>query len=101
MCRTLGIAAAYGAEVRDLYFWNNLTSTRIMPGQTLNIYPGFSAPEEVEAVPRTTTYRVQSGDNLNRIAARYGTTRQALIELNQLADPNHIVVGQRLQVPAP
>ena len=46
------------------------------------------------------TYRVQRGDNLDRIAKAHGTTWQALAKLNALPDPNRIEGGQRLKVPA-
>jgi polysaccharide biosynthesis protein PslG len=45
------------------------------------------------------TYVVQAGDTLFRIAARNGTTVQQILALNNLRDPNSIIVGQRLQLP--
>ncbi len=44
-------------------------------------------------------YVVQPGDNLTKIAARYGTSAYAIAEANSLADVNSIYVGQVLQVP--
>ncbi|AIF67219.1 spore gernimation protein [Terribacillus saccharophilus] len=44
-------------------------------------------------------YVVQSGDSLNSIASRYGTTSQELITANELATPNDLVVGQALVIP--
>lgn len=41
---------------------------------------------------------VRPGENLSRIAAAYDTTVEALIELNQLSNPDRIRVGQRLIV---
>lgn len=44
-------------------------------------------------------YTVVKGDNLNRIAKRYGTTVQILAELNKV-DRNHpIRVGNQLLIP--
>ena len=40
-----------------------------------------------------------SGDTLSGIASRYGTTYQKLAEINNIADPNKIYVGQVLKVP--
>ena len=48
----------------------------------------------------TTTYIVQRGDNLFAIARRFGTTVAVLVELNGLADPSYLYVGQRLLIPA-
>ncbi|NPA91101.1 MAG: M23 family metallopeptidase [Chloroflexi bacterium] len=51
--------------------------------------------------PVPTTYVVQPGDALSLIAERFGTDVTTLMRLNGLSDPNHIQVGQRLQVPCP
>ena len=48
--------------------------------------------------PAYSTYTVQPGDTLSGIAAKYGTTYQALADLNGIANPNLIVVGQVLKV---
>jgi LysM repeat protein len=42
---------------------------------------------------------VQRGENLTRIAYRYGTTVQAIVAANHLPNPNLIYVGQRLYIP--
>lgn len=44
------------------------------------------------------TYRVQPGDTLSGIAARYHTTVDALAVANHLANPNLILVGEVLTV---
>jgi hypothetical protein len=57
-------------------------------------------PEADEAPPDTTTYVVQPGDWLRRIADRFGTTVSAILALNpDVSNPNRIYVGQRLRVP--
>ena len=43
-------------------------------------------------------HTVQAGETLSSIARRYGTTVQVLVALNGLANPNHVYVGQRLNV---
>jgi LysM repeat protein len=43
---------------------------------------------------------VQRGENLYRIAMRYGTSVQAIAMANGLPNPNRIYVGQRLVIPA-
>jgi LysM repeat protein len=45
------------------------------------------------------TYTVKRGDNLFAIAARFGTTTKVLIELNDLADPRQLKIGQVLILP--
>lgn len=44
------------------------------------------------------SYHVQSGDTLSEIAQDYGTTVDALAELNNIADPNLIVVDNELLI---
>ncbi len=46
-----------------------------------------------------TVHVVQSGENLFRLALRYGTTVQALVEANALGSADSIYAGQRLVVP--
>lgn len=41
---------------------------------------------------------VKAGDTLSGIAARYGTTYQAIARLNGISNPNRIYAGQRLRV---
>ena len=45
------------------------------------------------------THVVQWGENLFRIALRYGTTVQALANANGIANPHCIYAGQRLVIP--
>jgi chromosome segregation ATPase len=42
---------------------------------------------------------VEAGDTVASIAARYGTTPQAIVAANGLVDADHIQVGQRLVIP--
>lgn len=53
-------------------------------------------PQPAAAQPEVGTVTVQPGDNLFRIALRYGTTVEALMRANQLASPDWITAGQRL-----
>ena len=43
-------------------------------------------------------YTVRSGDTLSGIASKYGTTYQHLAQINGIANPNKIYVGQRIRV---
>ncbi|MFN8377754.1 MAG: LysM peptidoglycan-binding domain-containing protein [Anaerolineae bacterium] len=53
----------------------------------------------VMAQTNTVQYVVQRGDTLQNIAARYGTTWQAIAQLNNIPNPNVIYVGQVLLIP--
>lgn len=46
-----------------------------------------------------TSYVVQPGDTLTRIATRFNVTVDALIRANKLANPNALQVGQTLTIP--
>lgn len=49
-----------------------------------------------------TTIQVQPGDSLSSIADAHGTTYQRLFDANtDIADPNIILVGQNVRIPAP
>ena len=45
-----------------------------------------------------TIYTVKKGDTLSKIAKAYGTTYQKIAKDNNIADPNKIVVGQKLKI---
>lgn len=67
--------------------------------------PGGAGATAARGVPTRTTARahplthvVQPGDTLWTIAYRYGTTVEALMNLNGLTDPDRLQPGQRLAV---
>ncbi len=47
------------------------------------------------------TYVVRPGDNLETIARRFGTTPQTLAAANNLQNPNIVLIGTTLKLPAP
>jgi LysM repeat protein len=55
------------------------------------------------AVPATAyadqVHVVQRGENLTRIALRYGTTVTAIAQANGIRNPSYIYAGQRLRIP--
>ncbi|MDJ1168592.1 peptidoglycan DD-metalloendopeptidase family protein [Roseofilum sp. BLCC_M154] len=57
---------------------------------------------QVDEAPKKVTlevYQVQSGDTVNKIAETHGVDSQALIEANQLSNPDELEVDQSLAVP--
>lgn len=48
----------------------------------------------------TSTYTIKRGDTLSGIAAAHGTTVKVLADLNGISDPNKIVAGRTLKLPA-
>jgi LasA protease len=67
------------------------------PGGVVLI-PATATPMRVAPDTAATTYTVRSGDTLLRIAAAYGTTVDSLVQLNNLASPDQLSIGQVLKV---
>jgi LysM repeat protein len=91
------IALRYGVTVNAIAQANGLTNTRrIYVGQRLVIPTGgpSSPPASSGSV-----HVVQRGENLYRIALRYGTTVQALAAANGIVNTGRIYAGQRLVIP--
>jgi LysM repeat protein len=96
-----GIAQRNNTTVEAIRAANNLTSNVIIVGQALQI-PGAAPAAPTVAVPGGVpggTYTVQRGDTLTGIAARYGTSVQAILAANPGIAPNTIYVGQQLRMP--
>ena len=60
---------------------------------------GYAKKPAVPAEPKEVTYIVKKGDTLSGIAAKYGTTYQALAAYNGIRNVNMIYVGQRIRIP--
>jgi len=95
------IAARNGTTVETLLRANGLPNVNfVYAGQRLVIPAGYSVPSLPVSVPSTTSvYTVQYGDTLALIAARFGTTMDALLRANGLYNANFIYIGQRLNIP--
>ena len=100
------IGLRYGVTVNAITAANGLSNpSRIYVGQRLVIPSSTSSgrssggsPSSPSA-PSSGVHVVQPGENLYRIALRYGTTYQALSAANGIVNPNRIYVGQRLNIP--
>lgn len=46
-------------------------------------------------------YTVEAGDTLDKIATKFGVTRDALMAANGITDPDHVELGEKLTIPAP
>ncbi len=109
------IGRLYGVSVYALAQANNIANiNRIYVGQRLVIPIGGTQPPQPTPVPPSpgptatptpppsggmTTYTVQRGDTLSRIAVRFGVTVNAIMQANNLTNPNLIFVGQVLNIP--
>ena len=107
------ISRQFGTTVEAIVNANHIPNPNLIyVGQVLEIpvgpttvppTPGPTATPGPTTVPTqpppTQTYVVQPGDNLTRIAAMFGTTVQALVQANNIVNPNLIFVGQVLVIP--
>lgn len=96
---TLGhIAQRFGVTVADLVQWNRISNPDLIYiGQVLKIY----TTQPASGSGWTTSYTVQPGDTLWKIARRYDISVPALIAANDLANTNLIYPGEILKIPAP
>jgi len=68
--------------------------------------PGFKPPVAVEKAPESidaagaSSYTIQKGDSLGKVAARAGVSVREIQELNNITDPNKIRIGQKILLPA-
>ncbi len=78
---------------------NNMATDILFIGQKLKIPVAQTVNKEPEPAPTTSqTYTVKAGDALSVIAKNYGTTVDAIQQLNNLSTTN-IYPGQVLQIP--
>lgn len=95
-----GIAAQFGTSYQYLASLNNLSNpNQIYVGQTLQIRGGSQPSAPINhSNSGNGTYTIQAGDTLSGIAAKFGTSYQALASLNNISNPNMIVAGQTLRI---
>ncbi|HEY6058419.1 MAG TPA: LysM peptidoglycan-binding domain-containing protein [Candidatus Limnocylindrales bacterium] len=76
------------------------TSSPSMPTPVPTTSPSQAAETSPSpSIVATTTYRVKKGDTLVAIAARFGTTVRVIQDLNAIANPSLIRIGQVLKLP--
>jgi murein DD-endopeptidase MepM/ murein hydrolase activator NlpD len=94
------IAVRYNTTVAALKQLNNLgNSDLIQVGQKLVVASTDNPATPANSISASSSYLVQPGDTLYAIALRYGTTMDALEQLNGIANPNLITPGQGIAIP--
>ncbi|MDX2138274.1 MAG: LysM peptidoglycan-binding domain-containing protein [Chloroflexota bacterium] len=85
------IARQYSMTTTVLQAMNGIpNANRIYVGQSLCV---------AQQVSGGTTYVVQAGDTLGRIARRFGVDMNVLARINGISNPNRIYTGQTLIIP--
>jgi LysM repeat protein len=91
------IAAKYGISWSTLASLNGLTSPYIIyPGQVLKVSGSTTTSSSSSSSSSGSTYTVQSGDYLIKIAAKTGIGWKTIANLNGLSSPYTIYPGQVL-----
>jgi len=107
------IARKFNTTVSAILALNSIPNPNVIfPGQALKIPsasasavaptapPAGSSPVPTSAAPGTlTTYTVQRGDNLYKIARKFSTTANAIIAVNPGINANRIFPGQAINLP--
>lgn len=93
------IARAYNVSVNHIVELNDISNPNlIFPGERLRITESDVTTLRPINTNRYSTYTVQRGDNLTRIARRFGVTVGYLVNVNNIQNPNLIFPGQILIV---
>ncbi|MFD1064419.1 C40 family peptidase [Oceanobacillus locisalsi] len=108
-----GIASQHGVSLNNLMNWNDLSTTLIYPGNTLQVSSSGSSSSSNSSSSSSnsssgssssgssnsssSTYTVKSGDSLSKIASQQGTTVSNLKSINNLSS-DLIIAGQTLKV---
>jgi lysozyme len=102
------IATRFNTTVGTLVQLNGITNpNRIFVGQTLILPAATATTPSAEPTPQAqptqvpvpNTYVVQPGENLYRIALRFGVSLADLASRNNITNYNFIFVGQVLTIP--
>lgn len=83
-----GCVRMYNADVEEIY-------KQVEVGTPIHIYNNLNSNPN----PNYTTYRVQPGDTLYKIAQKFNTSIAELVKINQLKNPDLIQPGQKLKIP--
>ena len=70
------------------------------PAPTFVVVTATPGPPPVPTPGERQRYVVREGDTLSGIAARLGVSEEAILEENPRSDPNRLLVGEELMIPA-
>lgn len=97
------IAFQYGITVDSLARANGIANPALIyVGQKLTIPQVENQEMEVVSTTNSTSDRIhiiQPGENLFRVAVKYNVDYYYLARYNNISDPVHIYVGQKIRIP--
>lgn len=95
------VAQKFDIDLETVRQLNYLLDDKIFVGQILQIpyREGITAEGAPTPTPEPFTYVVEEGDNLGSIAQQFGVSTVAIMETNNLQNPNSVFVGQKLVIP--
>jgi LysM repeat protein len=95
------IAAKFETDVQTLRELNFLLDDNIFAGQILEVpyIEGMTGEGAPTPSPTPFSYIVQQGDTLSSIAFQFDVQPGVLIEINNILDPNNLIVGTPLLIP--
>jgi membrane-bound lytic murein transglycosylase D len=94
------ISREYKVNLRQLAKWNGMAPTdTLRPGKTLVVWlNNVSSGQRKDAVMRSLTYTVRSGDSLARIAGKFNVKVSDLRKWNQSKLKKYLQPGQKLKI---
>jgi LysM repeat protein len=94
------IAARYGTTVWKLANLNGIANPNVIyAGQVLCVKPSGYHPPPPPPPNKGFWYPVHPGDTLYSLARKFGWSVSYLANINHLANPNLIYIGQKLWIP--
>ena len=96
---SVAIAACGGDDDDSSPFVTATPSATATNAATETVAGASTVAATATTTPTEGTYTVVAGDTLGAIAERFGTTVEAIVEANNIADANVIEIGQVLVIP--
>jgi membrane-bound lytic murein transglycosylase D len=98
----IAISALYDVSVDDIKRWNNLSSSKIIAGKTLVVYPNGHTKSVTSTTSKnksseSISHKVSRGETLSSIAEKYKVSISSIKQWNNLAG-NKIIAGQELKI---
>jgi membrane-bound lytic murein transglycosylase D len=98
----IAISDLYDVSVDDIKKWNNLSSSKIISGKSLIIYPNGHDKSVVKVSTQNNgdnfiSHKVKKGETLSSIADNYKVGISSIQKWNNLTD-NKIIAGQDIKI---